>query len=119
MINLLFEDFIVFSILVILCLNVVGFTLKKIMKFPDPLIPITLSLLSFILTISWYIFIKEIDSLRWAILFGMLYGLSAIGLHQIIKQTRTYFRAFIFNKYKKERRKRERKVSITDREDII
>ena len=69
------------------------------MKFPNKLIPILNLIAAVLLVCIWEPLIKANWPLSLRIFNGVIYGLCATGLHQLFKQTHTFFR---LRKYKKQ-----------------
>ncbi len=101
--------FSIFIILDILGICLSAFIFKKfIKKFPNKLIPLVNISMSMITTICYldYHFQKKAPML-FLIVMGLIDGLAATGLHQLVKQTKQY----IFIKWKiKNFRKDKRKI---------
>lgn len=109
MTNLMHSNFVFFSTMDILCLSIGTFILKKyVRKFPHKLIPIFNVMISTVLTWLWAL--KEGHACLMYIQIGFCYGLSSVGLHQLIKQTNNYIRIC---KYKKQKRKAHSEHIIT------
>ena len=100
--------FSIFIIIDILGLCLCSFLLKKfVKKFPNKLIPLVNVTLSTITTMLYldYHFQNRAPMLFLAVM-GVIDGLAATGLHQLVKQTSQYL--FIKNKiknFKKDKRK--------------
>lgn len=112
MINLKCVNFILFSIFDILCLTLGGHIVKKHIKpFPNKMIPLLNTVMSLIATCVWSILSKHTHSILFCGYMGLVYGLASIGLHQVIKQTISYFK---LRKYLKNNNEKSHIVSMSD-----
>ena len=87
--------FSIFIILDVLGICLSAFILKKfIKKFPNKLIPLVNICISMITTVCYldYHFNKKAPML-FLIVMGLMDGLAATGLHQLVKQTRHYMKS--------------------------
>lgn len=100
MLHFLFLIFIKYAALVPLCICLGAYIIKRfIVKFPNKLIPVLNLIVAILLVCIWGPLIKAHWPLSLRIFNGVIYGLCATGLHQIFKQTHTFFR---LRKYKKQ-----------------
>lgn len=113
MINVSCVDFIIFSILDILFLNIAGYIIKKyFVVFPNKMIPMLNTLTSLIITCIWGVASEHNHTILFCAQIGIIYGLASIGLHQITKQTIDYFR---IRKYmKKQYKNKSHIISMSD-----
>ena len=100
--------FSIFIIIDILGLCLCSFLLKRgIKKFPNKLIPLANVIVSITTTILYldYHFNKKAP-LLFLIVMGIIDGLAATGLHQLIKQTKQYITIkYKLKNFKKDKRK--------------
>lgn len=112
MITLRCLSFMLFSILDILCLTIGGYIIKKrIRPFPNKLIPLLNTVVSFIAACVWSVASKHTHSILFCGYIGIVYGLASIGLHQIIKQTINYVK---IRRYIKNNDRKSQIVSMSD-----
>lgn len=113
MINIPCVSFTVFGAFNILCLALAGFILKKyLIRFPNKLIPILNVFASIVITCIYGVLSNHVHLLYFYIFIGMIYGLASVGLHQMVKQTRDYFK---LKKYMKDRYIKEgHTISMSD-----
>lgn len=106
-------NFIVFSILDILFLNLAGYVIKRyLIAFPNKLIPILNMVASLIITCIWGVASQHNHTIFFCAQVGAIYGLASTGLHQVIKQTTDFFR--IRNYLKSEQKKKSHIVTMSD-----
>lgn len=104
----LYKIFITYGALVPLSICLGSYFLKnKIPQFPNRLIPIVNLIVSMLLVTLWYPLIIMHYPLPLRIFNGILYGLAATGLHQLVKQTRDYIRIKKYIKYLKSNHRKE------------
>lgn len=99
--------FSIFSLVDVLGLCLCSFILKKyVKKFPNKLIPIVDVVLSLITSLLYLTYHFSGFPIRFYIITGIENGLAAVGLHQLIKQTKQYLKIRkIFKNFKKDERK--------------
>lgn len=113
MVQLMRNNFLIFTAVCILFLNIGMMILKKYCKaIPDQLLPIIALISSVTATMIWYNVGTTHASLWFYLEEGITNGLASVGLHQLIKQLKRYFSVKKYLKYPElDRRKRDRRVS--------